>query len=171
MGENGIDPRLENVAARPFQETRIALLAENRLVDLAGPLLFDDVGFHELVSDPHPKAADRGISRQREVEDAFEPLAGVVDERLLDRRAGDLVADFDRNLVIADGERDFAAVDIGHQRAERFADGVPLVAGEPGRRPVACHQSFVTCTHKDDATHVKGRSVRTAEFDNAAEVV
>ena len=66
------DAGLEDVAARPFQQARVALLAQDRLVDFAGPLLLDDVGLDQLVADPHAEAGDRGVLRQREIEDAFE---------------------------------------------------------------------------------------------------
>ncbi len=45
------------------------------LVDLARPLLLDDVALDELVADPHAEAADRRVGRQREAEHAFEPFA------------------------------------------------------------------------------------------------
>ena len=99
------------------------LLAEDRLVDLAGPLLLDHVGLDQLVADPHAEAGDRGVLRQREVEHALQPAVGVVDERFLDDGAGDLVADVDRHLVVADRQRHVAAVDLGHQRADRLVDG------------------------------------------------
>ena len=57
----GIDAGLEDVAARPFEQARIALLAQDRLVDLAGPLLLDDVGLDQLVADPHAEAGDRRV--------------------------------------------------------------------------------------------------------------
>ena len=69
------DAGLEDVAAGPFEQARVALLAQDRLVDLAGPLLLDDVGLDQLVADPHAEAGDRRVLRQREVEHAFE-LAG-----------------------------------------------------------------------------------------------
>ena len=57
----------------------------------------------------------------------------MVDERFLDRRAGDLVADIDRDLVIADRERHVAAIDRGDQRAERLVDRRTAETFEPGR--------------------------------------
>ena len=134
---------LEDVAARPFQQAGIALLAQDRLVDLAGPLLLDDVGLDQLVADPHAEAADRGVLRQREMEHAFQPAVGVVDERFLDRRAGDLVADVDGDLVIADRQRHVAAVgQLGDQRAERFVARRPFKAGQPAAAACATSTSF-----------------------------
>src|SRR5438132_11752268 len=42
---NGEHARLEDVAARPFQQPRIAALAQDGLVDLPRPLLLDDIRF------------------------------------------------------------------------------------------------------------------------------
>ena len=57
----------------------------------------------------------------------------AVDERLLDDGAGDLVADINRDVVIADRQRHVAAIDQRHQRAERLVRRRPLEALEPER--------------------------------------
>ena len=72
VGGDRKDAGLEDVAARPFEQAGVAPFAQDGLVDFAGALLLDDVGLDELVADPHAEAGDRGVLRQREVEDAFE---------------------------------------------------------------------------------------------------
>ena len=109
MSEDREYTSLEQIPAGPFQQARVALLAEYRLVDLAGTLFLDHVGFDQFVADPHAEAGDRSVLRQREVEDPFQTRIRVVDERLFNRRAGNLVADFDSDFVIADGQRLVAA--------------------------------------------------------------
>ncbi len=121
IGGDGEDAGLEDVAARPFQQARIAPLAEDRLVDLPRPLLLHHVGLDQFVADPHAEAGDRGVLRQGEEERALQLRVGVVDERFFDRGPGDLVADIDRDLVIADRQRHVAAVDLRQQRADRVA--------------------------------------------------
>ena len=96
---------------------------QDGFVDFPRSLLLDDVGLDEVVADPHAEAGDRGVGRQREMEDPFERLLGVVDERFLDDGAGDLVANIDGDLVVADGERHIAAIDKGDEGAEGFIRG------------------------------------------------
>ena len=132
LGRNGEHAGLEQVAAGPFQQARVAALAEDGLVNLAGALFLDHVGLDEPVADPHAEAGNRGVLRQREVKDALQRGTGMVDERFLDGGAGDLVADVDRHLVVADRKRHVAAVYLGHQRAQRFGGGLAVVAAEPG---------------------------------------
>ncbi|MGC4002235.1 MAG: hypothetical protein QM811_03450 [Pirellulales bacterium] len=43
-------------------------------------MLLNDIGFDQFIADPHAKAADRGILRQREMKDTFEPRSRVVDK-------------------------------------------------------------------------------------------
>ena len=126
-------PGLEDVAARPFQQPRVATLAEDRFVDLPGTLLLDDVGLDQFVADPHPEPGDRGVLGQGEIEHALQPALGVVDERLLDHGPGDLVANIDGDLVIADRQRHVAALDLGDQRADRLVGGLSLETLQPER--------------------------------------
>src|ERR1700722_18217344 len=133
LGEDREDAGFENIAARPFEQTGIALFAQDRLVNFARPLLLDDIGLNELVSDPHSETGDRCILRQWEVKDALENGIGSVDERLFDDGARDLIADIDRDMVIADRERHVAAIDGGHERAKRLVGRAPLEALQPDR--------------------------------------
>src|SRR5262245_3702278 len=100
-GKDRPDAGGEDVAARPLEQAGVAILAADRLVNLASPLLLDYIGLDQLVADPHTEAGNRRILRQRKVEDAFELVNRIVDKRFLDHRASDLVADLDRYLVIA----------------------------------------------------------------------
>ena len=134
----------EQIAAGPFQQARIALLAEDRFVDFACPLFLDDIGFDKVVADPHAEAADRSVLRQREMEDALQPGVRMIRERFLDCRAGDLVANFDAHLVIADRKGFVAAVgQIHDQRTERFVRGSAFEAREPFRRLLDFGQLFI----------------------------
>ena len=133
VGGDREDARLEDVAARPFEQPGVAPLAQDRLIDLTGPLLLDDVGLDQVVADPHAEAGDRRVLRQREIEDAFELGVGVVDERFLDDGAGDLIANIDGYLVIADGKRHITAIDECDERSERLVRRRSLEAEEPTR--------------------------------------
>jgi len=127
-------PRLEHVAARPLEQARVLPVAQDVLVDGARALLLDDVGLDQFVADPHAETADRGVAGQREEELSLESAVGRVDERLLDRGAGDLVVDLDGHLVVADVQRHVAAVDLGDQRTHPLVGRGGAVAEQPGRR-------------------------------------
>ncbi len=103
----------EQIAGSPFQQAGIFPLALNRFVNFTSTLLFDDVGFDQIVADPHPEAANRSIRGQWKIELALQPAASVIDERFFNRRAGNLIANFDVDFVIADRERLVGAVGQG----------------------------------------------------------
>ena len=128
-GLDGEDAGLEDVSAGPFQQARVAALAENLLVNLPCPLLLDDVGGDLLAADPHGEARDRGVLGQGEVEDALGAGFRVIDERFLDHGPGDLVADVDLDPMVPDGQRHVATVDLGQERAERLVRRGSLEAG------------------------------------------
>ncbi len=58
----------------------------------------------------------------------------MINEGFLDHGSGDLVADIDGDLVVADRKRHVASVDLGHQRAERLVAGSTLESLKPQRR-------------------------------------
>ena len=115
-----VDAGFEDVATGPFEQTRVALLAQDRLVNFAGPLLLDDVRFDEFVADPHTETRDRRVRREREMEHPFEHTVRAVDERFLDDGPRDLIADVDRDVVIAHRQWHVPAVDRRDQRPERL---------------------------------------------------
>ncbi len=118
---NGKHPRFEDVAAGPFEQTGIAFLPEDRLEDFARPLLLDYVGLDVLVTDPHAKPRDRGIGRQREMEDSLQLSRRVIHKRLLDHGARNLIANVHGDPMVADRQRRIATVDPGHQRSHGLA--------------------------------------------------
>ena len=67
------------------------------------------------------------------MKDAFQTLIGTIDKRLFNRRAGDLVADFDLNFVVADRQRHVATVDLRDQRTDRLVGRSALEAEQPDR--------------------------------------
>ena len=77
----------------------------------------------------------------------------MVDERFLDHRAGDLVADIDRDLVITDRERHVAAIDLGDQRTDRFVGRRAFKTLKPERIFFQSHEFFLiernTCSALD----------------------
>ena len=110
-GWDRVDASFEETAAGPLQQAWVTLFVEDDFVDLPGALFFYDVCFHQLVADPHAEARDRGIWWKREIESALEHVSGVVDERLLDYCACDLVSDIDAHMMVADRQRRVTAVD------------------------------------------------------------
>ena len=105
MGLNRKHAGFEEIAAGPFQQAGVALFAQNGFVNFPGTLFFDHVGFDQIVADPHAETADRRILRQREIENPFPARRSVIDERFLDRGAGNLIANLDVDLVVADRKR------------------------------------------------------------------
>ena len=67
------------------------------------------------------------------MEDALQPTVRSIHEGLFNRRAGDLVADFDFDFVVADGQRDFAVIDFHDERADRFVGRGSFEAEQPQR--------------------------------------
>ena len=131
MPQNGEDPRLEDIAARPFQQTGVAPFAQDGLVDLPRTLFLHHVGFHQLTVNPHAKARDRSILRQGKVEDALQCALRVVDKGLLDDGAGNLIADVDGDLVVAQRQRQIAAFNRGDQGPHGFGRHGPLEGLQP----------------------------------------
>ena len=126
------DACLEQVPRSPFEQPRIASLAQDGLVNFTGTLLLDDVRIDEIVADPHAEPADRRILRQREMEGPFQPRPRVIDERFLDGRPRDLIANLDRDLVIAHRQRFVATIGQLHdQRTKRLVVGSPFKPGQP----------------------------------------
>ena len=63
-----IDPEaelfiLEDVPARPFEQTGVALFAQDCFVNFARALLLDDVCFYKGVANPHSEPGDGGVLR------------------------------------------------------------------------------------------------------------
>ena len=52
---------LEDVAAVPFEQTRITFFTQYCFVDFASPLFFDDVRFNQIIANPHSKTTDRCV--------------------------------------------------------------------------------------------------------------
>ena len=127
------DTSLEEIAASPFQQTGIASLAQNRLIDFASTLLLKDVRFDQFVTDPHPEPADRSIRRQWKEERSFRASRTMINERFFDHRPRDLVSDIDRHSVISDRQRNVASVDVRDQRTERLLRHRTLEAEQPSR--------------------------------------
>ena len=92
-------------------------------------MLLDDVGGDLLAAYPHGESRDRGVLGQGEVEDALGADFRVIDERFLDHRPGDLVADVDLDPMVADGKRHVATVNLGQERAEGLVRRGSLEAG------------------------------------------
>ena len=95
-----------------------------------------------------PKPEIEASSRKRKIKDPFEHRVRVIHERFFDHRPGDLVADIDRHRVVADCQRDRPSVDLGDQRADRFAWHGPFETLEP-RRFVTEHRQFVVFDAED----------------------
>ena len=136
LGEwlDGKHSGFEQIAAGPFQQPRIASLAEDRLVDLAGSLFLHHVGFDQFVADPHAEAGNRCILWQGEIEDTFKAALGPIHKRFLDHSASNLIADIDRHLVVPDGQRHISPVNIGHQRTDRVVSRCAVEPLQPQRR-------------------------------------
>ena len=124
---------LENVAACPLKQPRIAPFAQNRFVNLPGTLLLDDVRLDELATDPHSKSADRRVLRQRKMKNALQTRFRPIHKGLFDRRASDLVPDFHVDFVIPNRQRHVAAVDFGDERADRFVRRCSFKTEQPDR--------------------------------------
>ena len=132
-GRDRVDARFEDVAAGPFEQAGVALLAQDRLVDFAGALLLHDIRFDEVIADPHAETGDGRVLRQREMEHAFEHAVGAVDERFFDHGARDLIADVHGDVVITDRQWHVATVHGGDERAERFGGRCAFEALQPLR--------------------------------------
>ena len=108
-----IDAHFEQVAADPFEQRRVDLLAAQVFKHLTRALLFEHLADDPLVADVHGELADAGVGRQAVVERAFEARVRVVLERHVQERAGDAVHDGDVDAVGVDFEIELASVLAG----------------------------------------------------------
>ena len=131
MREDRKDTSFEDIAASPFEQTWIAPLAENRLVDFTRPLLLDNIRFNQFAVNPHPESADRRVLWQRKMKHTFQSSPRVVHERLFDCGSRNLVANLDLDLVETHGEWRVATVDIANQRTDRFVVRRAFETGQP----------------------------------------
>jgi hypothetical protein len=112
------------VALHPLEQGGVAAAIDDGLVDLPALLALGDAGLHQLAVDVHRQAGDRGVGRQREAVYALELVIRVVEECLVDRRAGDAVLD--------------VYVDVHHPHRQR-----PLArpGREAGQQVAAAHRA------------------------------
>ena len=78
----------------------------------------------------------------------FQAAGCMIDERFFDRGSSDLIADFDFDFVIANGQRNITTVDFGNQRTERLIVGVAQEACQPLRLGVAAHDLAIVIDGK-----------------------
>ena len=104
------DSHFEHVAFHHFQQRRVASLVEDVGVNLLASLASDHSAFVKLAKDVHCQSGNRSILRKRKVKRAFGVPRLVVEECLIDRRAGNTVFDINIDVVFAQGEFGFLAV-------------------------------------------------------------
>ena len=129
--------RFKDVPASPLQQARISTLAQNRLVNLSSPLFFNHVSFDQFTIDPHPETADRSVLGQWKMELAFQPTSSVINKRLFNRCASNLITNFDFDFVITNRQRHVSAINLGDQRTDRLFVTRTKESGQPLRLVVS----------------------------------
>ncbi len=119
MSFNREHPCFEQVSGRPLQQSGVTSFSQDSLVDLTSPLFFDDVGFNQIVADPHAESADGGVLRQGEMKHPFQSRRRVIHKRFFNRCSSNLVTDLDRDFVITYGQRFVTTIrEFDDQRTE-----------------------------------------------------
>ncbi len=111
------DSHLEHVAFHHFQQRRITTLVEDVGVDFLATLAGDHAAFVQLAKHIHRQPGNRSVLRKREVERAFGVPGVVVEESLIDRRAGNSVFDINVNVILSQGKFGFLPIRVDRDQA------------------------------------------------------
>ena len=107
FGKDRKDAHLEQVVADLFEDRRVALAIDDRLVDPRGPLAFNQLALDQFVGrHVHGKPADRSPVRQVEHERAFLLARERIVERLVDLHQRHRRLQHDVDVVAGDVQAD-----------------------------------------------------------------